>query len=70
MTEILIVLGFLFCIFEIGCLIDFIITKNKFVFLIPLIAIIGGSLWFGIFYLGFYIMFIILPSILNTLFPA
>lgn len=70
MTEILIVLGFLFCIFEIVCLIGFIITKNKFVFLIPLIAIIGGSFGSGIFFLIIYVMFEIIIPILNKLFPA
>ena len=70
MNEILIVLCFLFCIFEIGCLIDFIITKNKFVFLIPFIPIIAGSLWFGVFYGIYYVVFEIIIPILNKLFPS
>lgn len=70
MTEILIVLGFLFCIFEIVSLIGFVVTKNKYVFFVPLIAIIGGSLGAGILTLCLYLICVIIPSILNSIFPA
>ena len=66
--EILIVLCFLFCIFSIISLICAIIDKNFSILLAPFIAIFGGCLFSVFFFLFIYVMFIIIPQIVNKLF--